>query len=159
MGEALSTVHHRTKFLFIFVPVKLENNLSAPQIQWWYKQRITVIGTPIQNEKNGRTKEVTGPKQFRNPAEQTPLHLKILELFSVTLGSVLWAPALTLWVPPFIWKVVWFLPACRIFRVQQAFFHFIFSLPLSIWAGEVSIHITFSKTLWISCICHTDELH
>lgn len=62
MGEALGTVHPRAKLLFIFVPVKLDNNLPAPKIQWWYKQRITVIGTPIQNGKNGRTKEVTGPK-------------------------------------------------------------------------------------------------
>lgn len=53
------------------------------------------------------------------------------------------------------WIVLWthFLPVE--FGGFNAFFHFLCSLTLSVLADSVSADIKSSRTLWVSCTCHS----
>ena len=64
-------IKHRTKVFSIWKPVKLENKLSAPSIQWCNRHRIKTIYIPVQKGRTGRKKKkrVIDAKLFQKPAK------------------------------------------------------------------------------------------
>jgi len=77
----LGICHPGAQFLSICGLMKLENELSSPNIQLWGRHRIPVIGTPDlkktkqQQKTTGKKRLVTTPKQCGNPVRQSNIRV------------------------------------------------------------------------------------
>ena len=146
-------IQQKTKGFSIWRPVKLENRLSAPSIQWWNRHRIKTTCIPFQNGRIGRKKkkESLMPSYFKSQLDFLSESLPI-----ILCGSALW------FILPFTWQAGQFFRcvvyepfiAFRVVEVKEISFIFVFSLHLLFQAGSISAGMKFSIILWIFCMYH-----
>lgn len=66
MSETWGMIHPEVELLPIYEPVKTDNELSIPKIQWWGKAKIIL---PIPKGRKQRVKGVTNPQQVQKVPE------------------------------------------------------------------------------------------
>lgn len=120
-----------------------------------HRHMLTVIDIPIQKGRNGKKKGVTGSKQFQNPEgkqhyisrpKHTPLWFLVCPLGSRPRSRItlLLSTGRNTYLQ--LGGCITLFPACRIPRGSKV-------------CGSIPADVTFSRTLWVSCICHRGPCH